>query len=206
MAFRKLLLPLTSAMLVLAASAPVRSETIIHKSVTYFSISGTTVSDLDREMMRRGPLSRTTGRRHPGATQIHFNGTAQFVDKGRRCVIGGAKVALSTKLILPRWKNRKRADKQMALIWDTLSADIKRHEERHAEIARTHARQLERDILRLPPAKDCATLKARVSRTSTQAMATHDKDQQRFDRIESKNFEDRMIRLLRYRMSQKAGN
>ena len=28
----------------------------------------------------------------------------------------------------------------MALIWDTLASDIKRHEERHAEIARTHAR------------------------------------------------------------------
>jgi predicted secreted Zn-dependent protease len=204
MTLRTLLQPLIAALLIVAASVPVQGETIIRKSVTYFSIGGTTVSDLDREMLRRGPLSRTTGRRHPGATQIRFNGSAKFVDQGGRCVIGGAKVSLSTKLILPRWTNRKRANRQMALIWDTLSADIKRHEERHAEIARTHARNLERTILRLSAARDCPTLKARVNRVSQDAMVAHDKDQQRFDRIESANFENRMIRLLRYRISTQA--
>jgi predicted secreted Zn-dependent protease len=91
------------------------------------------------------------------------------------------------------------------MIWDTLAADIKRHEERHAEIARTHARQLERTILGLPPARNCATLKARVNRVSQDAMTTHDKDQMRFDRIETANFENRMIRLLNYRISRTSG-
>lgn len=206
MTLRKTLQPLIAALLILAASAPVHGETIIHKSVTYFSIGGKTASDLDREMTNRGPFSRNTGRRHPGATQIKFNGSAKFVNQGNRCVIGGAKVALSTKLILPRWTNRRRANAQMALIWDTLSADIKRHEERHAEIARTHARELERTILALSAARDCATLKARVNRVSQDAMIAHDKDQQRFDRIESANFENRMIRLLKYRISRQSSN
>jgi predicted secreted Zn-dependent protease len=182
---------------------PVGAETIIRKSVTYFAIGGKTVSDLDREMTIRGPLSRNTGRRHPGATQIKFNGSATFVARDSHCEIGGAKVSLSTKIILPRWTNRKRASAEMALIWDTLSADIKRHEERHAEIARTHARQLEKTILALPSASDCASLKTRVNRVSQQAMIAHDKDQARFDRIEAANFENRMIRLLRYRISRK---
>ena len=205
MPLRKMLQPMIAALLVVAASVPVHGETIIRKSVTYFSIGGKTVSDLDREMTNRGPFSRNTGRRHPGATQIRFNGSATFVNQGNRCVIGGAKVSLSTKLILPRWTNRRRAGRDMALIWDTLSADIKRHEERHAEIARTHARELERTILRLSPTRDCPTLKARVNRVSQEAMIAHDKDQQRFDRIESANFENRMIRLLRYRISKQAG-
>ena len=145
-----------------------------------------------------------TGRRHPGATQIKFNGSATVVRKNGRCVIGGAKVSLSTKLMLPRWTNRRRANRQMGLIWDTLAADIKRHEERHAEIARTHARDLEKTILGLSAARDCPTLKARVNRVSQDAMISHDKDQMRFDRIESANFENRMIRLLKYRISQQA--
>lgn len=206
MTSRKTLQPLIAALLILASSAPVRGETIIHKSVTYFSIGGKTASDLDREMTSRGPFSRNTGRRHPGATQIKFNGSAKFVATKGRCVIGGAKVSLSTKLILPRWTNRKRATRDMALIWDTLSADIKRHEERHAEIARIHARQLERTILGLSSSRDCPTLKARVNRVSQDAMLAHDKDQQRFDRIESVNFESRMIRLLKYRISKNSSN
>ena len=205
MRLSRTLRPMLAALLISTASVPAPAETIISKSVTYFSIGGHTASDLDREMLRRGPFSRTTGRRHPGATQIKFNGSATFVRKNGRCVIGGAKVALSTKLMLPRWTNRKRANRQMGLIWDTLAADIKRHEERHAEIARTHARELEKTILALSSARDCPTLKARVNQVSQEAMIAHDKDQVRFDRIESVNFENRMIRLLKYRISQRAG-
>lgn len=204
MRLSRTLQPLFAALLIATVSVPALAETIIHKSVTYFSIGGRTASDLDREMMNRGPFSRTTGRRHPGATQIKFNGSATFVHKNGRCVIGGAKVSLSTKLVLPRWTNRRRANRQMALIWDTLAADIKRHEERHAEIARTHARNLEKTILSLAAAGNCPTLKARVNHVSQDAMIAHDKDQMRFDRIESVNFENRMIRLLKYRISQQA--
>jgi predicted secreted Zn-dependent protease len=189
-----------------ATALPAASETIIRKSITYFSIGGRTASDLDREMSRRGPLSQTSGRRHPGATQIKFNGSATFIGNDGRCHIGGAKVSLSTKLVLPRWSNRRKATKEMALLWDTLASDIKRHEERHAEIARTHARQLETTILALPTTRDCATLKARVNRVSQEALIAHDKDQQRFDRIEAANFENRMIRLLRYRVATRPVN
>ncbi|CAN7375982.1 DUF922 domain-containing Zn-dependent protease [Rhizobium sp. LjRoot254] len=189
-----------------AIALPAASETIIRKSITYFSIGGRTASDLDREMSRRGPLSQTSGRRHPGATQIKFNGSATFIGKDGRCHIGGAKVSLSTKLVLPRWSNRRKATKEMALLWDTLASDIKRHEERHAEIARTHARQLEKTILGLPMTRDCPTLKARVNRVSQEALLAHDRDQQRFDRIEAANFENRMIRLLRYRVATRPVN
>jgi predicted secreted Zn-dependent protease len=181
------------------------ADTVIHKKVTYFSIGGNTAADIDREMMRNGPLSSITGRRHPGATQIRFTGSATYVGKKGRCHIGDAKVVLSTKIMLPRWANRKKASKQLALIWDTLSADIKRHEERHAEIARNHARELEKSILSLPPQKNCTVLKDKVARISQQAMDAHDRDQRRFDRVESINFEKRMIRLLKNRLASRAG-
>jgi predicted secreted Zn-dependent protease len=196
--------PALAALGIAAFAVPADSETIIHKSVTYFSIGGRTATELDNEMTLRGPVSRHTGRRHPGATQIKFNGSATFVARGNRCEIGGARVSLSTKLILPRWTNRRKANRDLALIWDTLASDIKRHEERHAEIARTHARQLEKTILGLSSGRDCATLKARVNQVSQAAMIAHDKDQMRFDRIESANFENRMIRLLRYKINGKA--
>ncbi|MBL0375042.1 DUF922 domain-containing protein [Rhizobium sp. KVB221] len=177
------------------------AETIIRKTTSYFSIGGRTAADLDREMSRRGPRSKTTGLHHPGVTEIRFAGAATFVTKGHSCRVGGAKVTLSTKLMLPRWKNRRKADPTLALAWDTLSSDIKRHEERHAEIARNHARKLEREILALAPARDCATLKAKVNKISQKVMDDHDKDQQRFDRIETANFENRMMRLLKYRIA-----
>ena len=192
-----------AALASLALAQQASADTIVRKKTTYFSIGGRTAADLDHEMMRRGPLSSTTGRRHPGATRIQFSGNATFVGKNGRCTIGGAKVTLSTRIMLPRWSNRNKANRQLGLIWDTLSADIKRHEERHAEIARNHARAFEKQILDLPAASNCATLKAKVNQISRQAMDDHDKDQKRFDRIESINFEKRMIRLLKYRIEAK---
>jgi len=181
-------------------TGPALPETIIQKKITYFSIGGTTAAEIDRNMARLGPVSSVTGRRHPGATQIKFKGSAKFVSAGNSCRIGGAKVMLSTRLLLPRWVNRRKAGNDLALVWDTLSADIKRHEERHAEIARNHARALEKAILGLPAAAKCAPLKAKVNKISENAMVAHDKDQQRFDRVEAANFHRRMIRLLKYRI------
>jgi predicted secreted Zn-dependent protease len=185
---------------------PAGADTIIVKKIAYFSIGGKTAADLDREMMLHGPVSKATGHRHPGVTQIRFTGSATFVGKDGHCVIGGAKVRLSTKIMLPHWSNRRKANPQLGLIWDTLSADIKRHEERHAEIARNHARTFEKQILSLPPAATCAALKAKVNVLSRQAMIDHDKDQKRFDRVEAVNFENRMIRLLKYRIASKKGS
>ena len=180
-----------------------RAETITSKSFAYFSVGGHTAAELDEELSKRGPVMMHNGSRHPGATKIKWGGSVTYVKRGNRCAVGDAKVTLSTKIILPRWKNRKRATPSLALIWDTLSADIKRHEERHAEIARNHARELERTLKRLPPEADCERMQARVDRATADAVSKHDADQARFDKVESKNFNDRMMRLLTHRLKSK---
>lgn len=186
-----------------ASSSPARSETVVYKTVSYFTIGGTSLDDLDRELNNRGPYSNQTGHRHPGMTHIKFSPpVVKFDTSDNSCRVISARVSVSTKLILPRWANRGHASSRVGLIWDTLSSDIKRHEERHAEIARTHARALERTIEALSPASNCATLKSRIDRAVLQELSDHEKDQQRFDRIEAVNFDNRMIRLLRYRMGK----
>lgn len=179
----------------LSASA----EVVVEKSTTYFQIGGRTAAELDAEMARKGPLTQATGGRHPGATQIRFGGDLTYTRRGNRCAIDDVRVTVQTKLILPRWKNRKTASKEMALLWDALAADIKRHEERHAEIARQHAKMLEQQLMKLRPERDCEVLQDRVSVVTDEVTLAHDEAQMRFDLIESKNFEDRMLRILRYR-------
>ena len=201
MARRALTCLLTAGLLYPMMSAQAWSETIILKKTTYFSIGGTTAAEIDRNMARLGPISSITGRRHPGVTKIKFNGTATFVAIGNSCRIGRAKVLLSTKLVLPRWINRRKAGSELALIWDTLSADIKRHEQRHAEIARNHAHALEKSIVALPAAQSCDALRGKVKVLSDRTMVAHDRDQQRFDRIEAATFQRRLIRLMRNRAS-----
>lgn len=195
-----------ACLVVLAALAafcqPAQAETITVKTFSYFPVGGRNAAELDAELAKHGPLMKHSGARHPGATRIKWGGSVTYVKRGKGCAVGEAKVTLSTQIVLPRWKNRKRAPAALALIWDTLSADIKRHEERHAEIARNHARGLERTLTRLRPEADCERMQARVDRATADAVAAHDADQARFDRVESKNFDARMMRLLTYRLQE----
>jgi len=77
------------------------------------------------------------------------------------------------------------------MIWDALSSDIRRHEERHAEIARNQARIMERQILALPPQSTCERMQELVTDVSTRGIDEHDRLQARFDRIEAVNFQNR---------------
>ncbi|MBW8318830.1 MAG: DUF922 domain-containing protein [Arenimonas sp.] len=186
----------------LALGGMTQAETIVRKSVSYFQIGGTTAEDLDRELERRGPVTRASGSRHPGATQIKFGGELDYVQSAGRCRIGNVDVTLDTRIILPQWKNRKRAKGDLALIWDALSSDIKRHEERHAEIARQYARQLEKTLKKLRPQRNCDAMQAKVAEATDRVIAAHDAAQMNFDRVEAVNFENRMMRILDYRAGQ----
>ncbi|MCO5729987.1 DUF922 domain-containing Zn-dependent protease [Rhizobium sp. SSA_523] len=192
---------LCAGSLVLTLPGPALSQPAIAKTYSYFTIAGRTAEDLDSELSRRGPLTRGNGFRHPGATEIKFGGEVTYKDSGSTCAIGDVKITLKTKIILPRWKNRRQATGSLALIWDTLSADIKRHEERHAEIARSYARRLEQSLRALPTASTCSAMEESVGKITHKIIDEHDRDQLRFDLVEAKNFDARMMRLLKYRSS-----
>jgi predicted secreted Zn-dependent protease len=194
-----------AAALVFAVSLTSAShgETIISKSYQYFNIGGRTADDLDRELASRGPMASGTDMRHPGATQMKFSGTISYQQLSNgRCKVKDAGIKLHTKLILPRWTNRKRAERDVVLIWDTLERDIKRHEERHAEIARQYARKLEESLVDLYPRRDCKQMEAAANTESDKVLAQHEKAQQAFDRVESISFERRMTRMLQFKLDK----
>lgn len=178
-----------------------KAETSVRKSTVYFTVSGKTASELDSALLRNGP--RVGGAaRHPGAAQIKFSGDIKYKETKGRCSIATAHVNLNLKLILPNWKDRASAPRGLAILWDSLSGDIRRHEEQHAEIATRHARGLEQALKALPAQKTCGEMQALVTRTTDDRIAEHDADQLRFDRIEMANFEARIARLVRERTAQ----
>lgn len=175
------------------------AEVIARKSISYFDIKGSSADELDAALNERGPLAMGSSSHHPGATRIRFGGNATYSEANDRCYISGVKVTVDTEIILPRWRDRRHASKQLSMIWDTLTADIRRHEDRHVDIARQHARQMERLILSLPPARNCDALQDKANEVTARETERHDADQARFDRIEAINFQNRIQRLLYYR-------
>ncbi len=177
----------------------------VSRSYSYFSIGGSTIDEIDKELSRRGPQINGAGRRHPGATRMQFSTKLSFASTDRWCQIEDASVTLKADIILPRWRQRRRADDDTRLIWDTLSADIKRHEEFHVQIAKRHARELEQALKGIGRMRDCDRVRQQAARVNQRILEKHDRAQARFDRIESKNFEDRLLRLLTYRLERIEG-
>lgn len=189
------------AALLAFAVVPAESASV-SKTYSYFSVGGTTLEELEVELARRGPQVQSTGRRHPGATQMEFTSRVGYLEQNGYCRVASAEVQVKANVILPRWTRRNRAERDERLIWDTLSADIKRHEESHVIIARRHARELRDSLLALDRNRSCERVAERVRQTTQRLLARHDAAQERFDRIEGINFESRMMRLLRYRLEQ----
>ncbi|HBF29304.1 DUF922 domain-containing protein [Rhizobium sp.] len=193
---------LTCLTLALIPCLPVQNasaETIVRKSIRYFPIHGNTAAELDHQLETKGPHTGTSGLRHPGATKIRFGGTMNYLKRPNSCAIDNIKVTVSITITLPSWKNRSKTNAELNMIWDTLAADIKRHEERHAEIAVQHARDLDKRLKALTTTKNCDVMADKVSELTDTVTQEHEDDQLRFDRIEAVNFNARILRLLQYR-------
>jgi predicted secreted Zn-dependent protease len=190
---------LLAASLLGLMALPVSAESLT-KTYSYFSVGGRTLDELEDQLNRRGPQVKSTGRRHPGATQMQFNTRLGYTEKNGSCRVTEASVTVKAKVILPRWRQRGKAEQDVRVIWDTLSGDIKRHEEQHVMIAQDHARELENKLLRLGRQKSCAVAGEKAKATADKVLAKHDRAQEKFDREESANFEKRMLKLLRQRM------
>jgi predicted secreted Zn-dependent protease len=174
----------------------------VSRTFTYFSIGGTTLEEIEQELARRGPQLDRAGPRHPGATRMEFTMRVTYGERGSRCSVIDANVSVKADMILPRWRKRNGSEREVRMVLDTLAADIKRHEESHVVIARNHAREMEDALKRIRNERDCDTAARKVQETNARILEKHDREQARFDRVEARNFESRMLRLLRYRLER----
>ncbi len=175
----------------------------LSKTYSYFNIGGLTLTEIEKELERRGPKLSGTGKRHPGATRMEFNTRLGYRERNGRCAITEARVTVKADVILPRWRQRG-AESDVRLIWETLSSDIKRHEESHVIIARNYARELEDALKAVRPERTCDQTAAKAKQVNDRILARHDAAQDEFDRIEGINFESRILRLLEYRLDSQA--
>ncbi len=192
------------ATVLILAAEPATAATVL-RSFEYFNLNGRTAADLDRELYRRGPVLQKTGQRHPGMTKMRFENRIKYGSDGKTCRVVDATITVHAQVFLPRWKQRRTAPADLAMIWDTLSADIKRHEESHISIARTAASNMEQQIKSLPWRSDCTVLRNDINTLTTKLMKEHDLAQIQFDKVEAINFEDRFGRLLTYRLIREFG-
>jgi predicted secreted Zn-dependent protease len=189
-----------AATLLVSAIFPANAASL-HRKYAYFTIHGNTAADLDRELQRRGPFLESDREHHAGAATMHFDTTVKYGLTSKTCRIVKADVTLRVTITLPRWNaSRPPDDPYLAIVWDVLSHDIKRHEEEHVRIAHGYAGQLEQALRHLRPTKGCEAMKQEVQKTTHAVLARNDRAQHTFDRREQANFRSRFRHLLDKRL------
>ena len=189
--------------LLLAAGQPASAADIRQKT-TYFTVRGATLEELDRDLDRNGPLMATTGTRHPGATEVKFGGKITHKPKEGSCSVASTALTLHLVETLPKWMRPKGASARTALIWETLSDDIARHEAQHAKIARRYVKKMESALRNLTPERSCDAMEARVNTVSARYLAWHQEAQAEFDTIEGREMNMRLRRLLKRNVADAA--
>ncbi|MEX6506668.1 DUF922 domain-containing Zn-dependent protease [Jiella sp. M17.18] len=190
------LLPLALAAALAGLGAGTADAASIKEQTTYFAVHGTTLQDLDRDLSRRGPFLADTGLHHPGATEISFGGKITYKHVPEGCAVNRVGITLGLKTTLPKWTPPAGASARTRLIWNTLAADIVRHEGRHSAIAKQWATRMEMAIRNLAPRSSCAAMEAAVGRVTSRYLAWHADAQVQFDEIEGREVSMRLRRAL----------
>lgn len=195
---------LAAALLAVSTLAVAAAD--IKERTKYFTVRGSTLEELDRELGRKGPLMTATGLRHPGATEVKFDGRVSYTPAVRSCRVTRTELSLRLVKTLPKWNSPKSASPTVSLIWKTLADDIARHEADHARIAKSYVKKMESAIRNLAPEKTCAAMEARVNAVSASYLAAHQRAQLEFDVAEGREMNSRLKRLLKRNVREAAAS
>ena len=181
--------------LAVLAGASATAETL-DETTRYFAIRGTTLAELDRDLNRRGPFVAETGLRHPGATEVKFDGHVTYKRVAEGCAVDMANVKLTLNMLLPKWAPPRGVAPETILIWRTLESDIERHEKHHADIAKSWLKRMEMALRNLRPEPSCARMETLVNQVTQRYLAGHERAQVEFDTIEGREVNFRLRRAL----------
>ncbi len=168
----------------------------ISEKTSYFAVRGGTLAELDNDLNRRGPFLAETGIRHPGATQVKFDGKVTYKRTPEGCAVDATNLSLDLEMTLPKWIQPKRVSERTKLIWNTLEKDIRRHENRHAAIAKNWLKRMESAIRNLRAEPNCGAMEEMVNVVTQRYLAGHEQAQVEFDTIEGREVNFRLRRAL----------
>jgi predicted secreted Zn-dependent protease len=152
-------------------------------STGYYNVSGSTGRALDRSIARNGPMSGDAF----AATQLTIVPVSIVpVETVEGCKLASAKFKLNAKITMPRWTDRNGASADLRDGFDMFADYAKLHEGIHVKIGEAAVQEMESEVLKIPPQKNCDILQTKVKSVLARVQAHHHKTQLAFDAAEDK--------------------
>jgi predicted secreted Zn-dependent protease len=165
---------------ILATTGCATSSTV---TTGYYDITGSDDRALDRSISKLGPM----GGHAFAATEIQILPVKVLpVETATGCKIGSASFKIKANMILPRWKDRSKADPALRAGFDNYADYALIHEKVHVRIGEAAAIAMGEAVKQIPEQKNCDELYRQVKLTVAKIQKKHSSLQLEFDASEKK--------------------
>ena len=167
--------------LFLAACTAVGERTVV--SVGYYTVSGDTFGQLDKEIKLHGPNVTGVGKAL-ASTDLRMVPDIRYERKDGKCRVSLARINVKARVTLPRHSNESKLKKDLARAWNNLEEYARVHEAVHLAIADRYALIMEEAISSLKPQPTCKLMRQDVQVAFSKLFEEHHAEQLQFDKDE----------------------
>ncbi len=162
----------------IAACTSVGERTLV--SVGYYTVSGDTFSEVDRQIKIHGPEVTGVGKAL-ASTDLRMLPKIKYALANGGCTVSNARINVKARVTLPRHSNVNKLKSELAQAWNSLEEYARVHEAVHLAIADRYAVNMEEAIKALDTQNDCVEMRAEVQKTFSRMFEQHHAEQLQFD-------------------------
>lgn len=154
----------------------------IHDTITYRDIEGRTEADLVAGLKRISLADKSSDRVFAANThwQLQWNFGVESPPRGS-CRLASVATTLDIEMNLPRWNPPSDAPAPLVSRWRTFAAAVRKHEDGHRDIAVEAVHEIESQVERVPPARNCELLKKNLTRAAEATLKTYRDKEDSYD-------------------------
>ena len=170
------------------SSAGMAAEVTIKERTSFYRITGKSTADLAHSMSRRGPYSRQHRKRAwaTASRDMSYQLTRQKTRKG--CRVKAAKVRLKIVYKMPKPSALNGLTRRERNKWSKLYRLLDRHERTHGKFYRQFARNVQRKLKRMRPARNCRELDRKAAAIVKKLSDADSLKNDRFDARDSSTY------------------
>jgi len=165
----------------IAACTAVGERTLVN--VDYYTVSGETFSEVDKQISLHGPEVTGVGKAL-ASTGLQMLRSVKYSLVPNGCEVSKVRINVKARVTLPRHKNAAKLKAELAVAWNSLEEYARVHEAVHLAIADKFALRMEKQISKLPNEPDCVQMRESVKNTFDALYDEHYKEQLAFDESE----------------------
>jgi predicted secreted Zn-dependent protease len=144
-------------------ASPVSMPGSSPSNITSYALLGTTLEDVQKDAALKGPVAPASGGRTWSNTTWNASWNYWTRQEANQCRIDVVSVKIKVATQLPAWSNEKDASDLDKCRWDAFAKTLRDKENARVRQVMARGRQLEHDILAMPPHPRCEPFAAEVA-------------------------------------------